>query len=115
MTQKETNDEYIEMLNKRTFSKDMLLSVWSILDKDVSKYAYLKKKFINAKGNINDGNIYEFDRAIQKRNIIEKFLKFEYGLNRNEIKALISELPKERIIFKKHIDDVCKMLKEIYV
>lgn len=66
---------------------DMLLQAYSNLNKQVSRYAYLKKKFAN-RGILNEPNMHEFNVAIQKRNVIEKVLKSEFNLSVHDIKDM---------------------------
>lgn len=108
-------EEYAKMIEKGSVSKDMLLGAWSVLDKDVSKYAYLKKKFANASVGMNDGNICGFNISIQKRNLVERILKQKYGLSRENIETLVAELPAEKLIYRKYVDRIYSILKEIYV
>lgn len=114
MSKTKINIEYEKMIENKTFSIDMLLGIWYLLDRDVSKYAYLKKKFSNAGKYVNGSNIDEFNKSIQKRNLVERFLKQEFGIYPNEIKGLLSELPPEKFIYRKYLDTVCTILKEIY-
>jgi len=88
MTKKEYNLNYKSLINDSKVDFDMLIQGYALLDKQVGKYAYLKKKYANS-GVSNESNIYEFNTAIQKRNAIEKVLKSECKLTVKDIKNCI--------------------------
>lgn len=69
----------------------MLLDCYSYLDKQVSKYAYLKKKYSNA-GILNECNVDDFNKAIGKRNIIARTLKLVYGYSDAQIKSAVRNI-----------------------
>lgn len=91
MKKKEYNENCRTLMQENKIDADMLLQAYANLNKQVSKYAYLKKKFEHS-GAMNNSNIYEFNTAIQKRNVIEKVLKSAYRLTVNEIKESAKDM-----------------------
>lgn len=87
---------------------DMLLQAYESLNKQVSKYAYLKKKFEHS-GAMNNSNIYEFNTAIQKRNVIEKVLKSAFTLTVDEIKESVKDMTV--LISQACCDEIVELLK----
>lgn len=61
------------------------------LNKEVSRFAYLKKKWANG-GESNKCYEQDFKTAIQKRNIIERIIKTNYCMNIDEIKDTINNM-----------------------
>lgn len=86
MTKKQFNTQCTERLNENKVNLEMLIQAYALLDKQVSKYAYLKKKWANCDFS-NEGYISEFTNAIQKRNAVEKVLKTDYHIPVDEIKS----------------------------
>lgn len=70
---------------------DMLIQGYAKLSKEVSRFAYLKKKWANG-GASNQCYERDFKVAIQKRNIIERILKTNYCMTVDEIKREINNL-----------------------
>ena len=91
MTKKDYNDNCKTLLSDSKIDFDMLIQSYALLDKQVSKYAYLKKKFVNC-GMSNECNVGEFNIAIQKRNVIEKTIRVNYKLTVDEIKSRIKDV-----------------------
>lgn len=110
MTKKEINDNYAAMIISDIVSRDMLIGAYKQLDKQVSKYAYLKKKYANSYN--NQSNIEAFNSAIEKRNIIERELCVKLGLSKNQISAECKALPDEAVIYGKSIDMLLMTLKQ---
>lgn len=108
MNKKEYNDNCKVLLQENKIDFDMLLQAYANLNKQVSRYAYLKKKFANS-GKMNDTNIHEFSIAIQKRNVIEKVLKSEYSLSVDDIKDSIKDMAV--LISQPYCDELVKLLK----
>lgn len=85
MNKKDYNEKCKASIQEHKINFDMLIQAYANLDKQVSRYAYLKKKFEHS-GILNESNINEFNIAIQKRNVIEQVLKSEYKLSVDDIK-----------------------------
>ena len=66
-----------EEIESGLYSKELIMQAIITIDKQVSKYAYLKKKYANA-GHYNDSNIKEFNQAIRRRNILINTYKDMY-------------------------------------
>lgn len=90
MTKKEHNEQYKLLINDGKLDFDILMQCYALLDKQVSKYAYLKKQFENA-GIANETNIGEFYIVIKKRNEIEWVLKKVFEISVKDIKNTIKE------------------------
>ena len=60
------------------YSQELIMQAIITINKQVSKYAYLKKKYAHS-GHYNDSNIIEFNKAIKSRNILIKVFKDMYG------------------------------------
>lgn len=108
MNKKEYNDNCKALMQENKIDFDMLLQAYANLNKQVSRYAYLKKKFANS-GKMNDTNIHEFNIAIQKRNVIEKVLKSEYSLSVDDIKDYIKDMAV--LISQPCCDELVELLK----
>lgn len=108
MNKKEYNDNCKSLMQENKIDFDMLLQAYGNLNKQVSKYAYLKKKFEHS-GAMNNSNIYEFNTAIQKRNVIEKVLKSAFKLTVNEIKDSVKDMTV--IISQPCCDNLIELLK----
>lgn len=108
MNKKEYNDNCKVLLQENKIDFDMLLQAYANLNKQVSRYAYLKKKFANS-GKMNDTNIHEFNIAIQKRNVIEKVLKSNYRLSVDDIKDSIKDMAV--LISQPCCDELVKLFK----
>lgn len=91
MNKKDYNEKCKVSIEKHKIDFEMLIQSYANLNKQVSKYAYLKKKFEHS-GSLNESNIYEFNTAIQKRNVIEQVLKSEYKLSVDDIKNGIKDM-----------------------
>lgn len=108
MNKKEYNDKCKSLILENKIVFDMLLQAYTYLDKQVGKYAYLKKKFKHS-GAMNNSNIYEFNTAIQKRNIIEYVLKSVFRLSTDEIKESIKDMTV--LISQASCDNLVELLK----
>lgn len=91
MNKKDYNEKCRVSIQEHKIDFDMLIQSYANLNKQVGKYAYLKKKFEHS-GIFNESNIYEFNKAIQKRNVIERVLKSEYKLSVDNIKSGIKDI-----------------------
>lgn len=91
MNKKDYNEKCRVSIQEHKIDFDMLIQSYANLNKQVGKYAYLKKKFEHS-GILNESNIYEFNTAIQKRNVIEKILKSVYKLSVDDIKKGIKDM-----------------------
>lgn len=91
MNKKDYNEKCRVSIQEHKIDFDMLIQSYANLNKQVGKYAYLKKKFEHS-GILNESNIYEFNKAIQKRNVIEKILKSVYKLSVDDIKKGIKDM-----------------------
>lgn len=91
MNKRDYNEKCRSSIQKHKIDLDMLMQSYANLDKQVGKYAYLKKKFEHS-GSLNKSNIYEFNTAIQKRNVIERMLKSEYKISTEDIKNGIKDM-----------------------
>ena len=78
----------IHIINKG-INLDMLLQGYAKLNKEVSRFAYLKKKWTNG-GASNQCYEQDFKTTIQKRNNIEKIHKVIYCMGTDEIKETIN-------------------------
>ncbi len=108
MTKKEINKKYHSMIMNDTVSRDMLIGAYTQLDKQVGKYAYLKKKYANSAN--NHSNIDAFNSAIKKRNVVERELCVKFGLSKNQITAECKVLHGEAVISGKLIDNLLEIL-----
>lgn len=86
MNKKQINTHYKELIDNRKINYDLLIQAYALLDKQVSKYAYLKKKWENG-GMSNLCYTEYFNQSIQKRNAVERLLKSEYSLSVDNIKS----------------------------
>ncbi len=91
MNKKDYNEKCKSSIQEHKIDFEMLIQSYANLDKQVGRYAYLKKKFEHS-GSLNESNIYEFNTAIQKRNVIEQILKSEYKLSVDDIKNGIKDI-----------------------
>ena len=91
MNKKDYNEKCRVSIQEHEIDFDMLIQSYANLNKQVGKYAYLKKKFEHS-GILNESNIHEFNTAIQKRNVIERVLKSEYKLSVDDIKKSIKDI-----------------------
>jgi hypothetical protein len=91
MNKKDYNEKCKVSVEEHKIDLEMLIQSYANLDKQVGKYAYLKKKFEHS-GILNESNIYEFNTVIQKRNVIEQVLKSEYKLSVDDIKSGIKDM-----------------------
>ena len=91
MNKKEYNEKCKLNMQERRIDFDMLSQAYANLDKQVSRYAYLKKKFEHS-GVLNESNIHEFNIAIQKRNVIEKVMRSVYKISADDIKKGIKDI-----------------------
>lgn len=91
MNKKDYNEKCKVSIEEHKIDFDMLIQAYTKLDKQVGRYAYLKKKFEHS-GILNESNIYEFNTAIQKRNVIKQVLKSKYKLSVDDIKKGIKDM-----------------------
>ena len=108
MTKRDYNSNVSTRLGNGEVDFDMLIQGYALLDKDVSKYAYLKKKWANG-GISNKCYQVEFDTAIKKRNEIQKILRKHYVLTDSDIKENSKGV--EVLITRKNCDELVEMLK----
>lgn len=87
MTKKEYNIICKSLMENNITNFDMLMQAYTMLDKQVSKFAYLKKKWANG-GMSNECYADEFTTAIRKRNVIEQTLKTEFDITTDDIKYI---------------------------
>lgn len=85
----------------------MLLQSYSKLNKEVSKFAYLKKKWANG-GESSKCYGQDFKTVIQKRNILERILKTNYCMTVGEIKDTINNT--ETLITQTNCDLLVNLL-----
>lgn len=85
------NEQCKSHITNKEINLDMLLQGYLKLNKEVSKFAYLKKKWANG-GSSKQCYEQDFKTTIQKRNGIEKILKVSYCMDTNEIKDTISNM-----------------------
>lgn len=108
MTKNEFNQKCKELLSNHEISLDMLIQCYAYLDKQVGKYAYLKKKWAN--GGVSNACYAEsFNIAIQNRNEIERILVMNYRYSINDIKRKISEV--DLLLLKSNCDSIIEMVK----
>ena len=107
MNKKDYNEKCKISIQEHKIDFDMLIQSYANLDKKVSRYAYLKKKFQHS-GILNESNINEFNIAIQKRNVIEKILKSEYKLSVDDIKKGIKDM--SVLISQSCCDELVKLI-----
>lgn len=107
MNKKDYNEKCKVTIEKHKIDFDMLIQSYAKLDKQVSRYAYLKKKFEHS-GILNESNINEFNIAIQKRNVIEQVLKSEYKLSVDDIKKGIKDM--SVLISQSCCDELVKLI-----
>ncbi len=108
MTKKEYNDKVTQMLNDEAIDFEMLMQGYALLDKEVGKNAYLKKKWANG-GVTNDCYKVAFDIAIKKRNEIQKVLRNQFTLSDSDIKDNIKGV--EVLLTRKNCDELVELLK----
>lgn len=107
MNKNDYNEKCKSSIEKHKIDFDMLLQSYAKLDKQVSRYAYLKKKFEHS-GTLNESNIHEFNIAIQKRNVIEQILKSEYKFSVDDIKKGIKDM--SVLISQSCCDELVKLI-----
>lgn len=83
------NEQCKANITNKEINLDMLIQGYAKLNKEVSRFAYLKKKWANG-GESNKCYEQDFKTAIQKRNIIERILKTNYCMTVDEIKYTIN-------------------------
>lgn len=108
MNKKDYNEKCKSSIQDHKIDFDMLIQAYANLDKKVSRYAYLKKKFQHS-GILNESNINEFNTAIQKRNVIEQVLKSEYKLSVDDIKKGIKDM--SVLISQSCCDELVKLIQ----
>ena len=108
MNKKQYNAQCAELIDESMITFDMLIQAYALLDKQVSKYAYLKMKWKNG-GMSNQCYIEFFNQSIQKRNAVERLLKSEYSLSVDDIKCKAKDT--EVIITQKNCDSLVDMIK----
>lgn len=108
MTKNEFNQKCKELLSQNEISLDMLIQCYVYLDKQVGKYAYLKKKWAN--GGISNACYAEsFNDAIQNRNEIERILVMNYRYSIQDIKKEISK--EDLLISKSNCESIIEIVK----
>ena len=108
MTKKEYNEKVNQMLSNEIIDFEVLIQGYALLDKEVSKNAYLKKKWANG-GVTNECYKVAFDIAIKKRNEIQGILKKQYHFSDIEIKDKIKKI--DVLISRKNCDELVDVLK----
>lgn len=108
MNKNQYNAQCAELIDESMITFDMLIQAYSQLDKKVSKYAYLKKKWSNDRIS-HDGYLHDFTQVIQKRNTIERVLRTEFLLSVDDIKCKAKDT--EVIITQKNCDSLVDMIK----
>ena len=108
MNKKLFNENCRVMLEAKKIDMDMLIQAYANLNAQVGKYAYLKKKYANT-GYMNGGNIWEFETAIKKRNVIEDLIKCQFIMETYDIKNSIQDM--EIYITKKCCDELVELIK----
>lgn len=83
------NEKCKDCIANKEINLDILLQGYSKLNKEVSRFAYLKKKWANASNQCYE---QDFKTTIQKRNGIEKILKVIYCMGTDEIKETINDM-----------------------
>lgn len=101
------NEQFKAYIANKEINLNMLLQSYSKLDKKVSRFAYLKKKWANG-GVSNQCYEQDFKTAIQKRNIIERILKAIYCMSKDEIKETINNT--ETLITQANCDLLVNLL-----
>lgn len=101
------NEQFKTHITNKEMNLDMLLQGYAKLNREVSRLAYLKKKWANG-GSSNQCYEQDFKTTIQKRNIIEKILKVSYCMDTNEIKDTINSM--EILITKTNCDLLVNLL-----
>ena len=107
MNKKDYNGKCKASIKEHKIDFEMLIQSYANLDKQVGKYAYLKKKFEHS-GILNESNIYEFNTAIQKRNVIEQVLKSAYKISVDDIKSGIKDI--SVLISQSCCDELVKLI-----
>ena len=90
MTKKEYNTQCTELIENGQVDYEMLIQAYAVLDKQVSRYAYLKSKWANERIS-SEGYSYDFTNAIKKRNAVERILKSEFHISVEDIKSEIKK------------------------
>ena len=85
------NEQFKAHVTNKEINLDMLLQGYSKLNREVSRLAYLKKKWANERAS-NQCYEQDFKTTIQKRNNIEKILKIIYCMSTDEIKETINSM-----------------------
>ena len=83
------NEQCRSNISSKKINLDMLLQGYAKLNKEISRFAYLKKKWANASNQCYE---QDFKTAIQKRNNVERILKVIYCLSTDEIKEAINSM-----------------------
>lgn len=107
MNKKDYNEKCKSSIQKHKIDFDMLIQSYANLNKQVGKYAYLKKKFEHS-GILNESNIHEFNTAIKKRNVIEQVIKSVYKLSVDDIKSGIKDI--SVLISQSCCDELVKLI-----
>lgn len=85
------NEQCKSHITNKGINLDMLIQGYAKLNKEVSRLAYLKKKWANG-GVSNQCYEQDFKTTIQKRNVLEKILKVIYCMGTDEIKNTINNM-----------------------
>ena len=101
------NEQFKAHIINKEINLDMLLQGYAKLNKEVSRFAYLKKKWANG-GASNQCYEQDFKTTIQKRNIIERILKAIYCMSTDEIKETINSM--EVLLTKANCDLLVNLL-----
>lgn len=112
MTKKEYNTQCTNLIENGQINYDMLMQAYAVLDKQVSRYAYLKSKWANERIS-GQGYAEDFTNAIQKRNAVERMLKSEFHISTEDIK---SETKKKNdnnnvLLTIKNCDNLAELIK----
>lgn len=110
MTKKEYNTQCANLIENGQINYDMLIQAYAVLDKQVSKYAYLKKKWAN-EGISGQGYAEDFTNTIKKRNTIERVLKSEFHISVEDIKSEIKNDNNNVLLTIKNCDNLVELVK----
>lgn len=112
MTKKEYNTQCTELIENGQVDYEMLIQAYAVLDKQVTRFAYLKSKWANERIS-SEGYSYDFTNAIQKRNAIERLLKSEFHISIEDIKTEIKKRNEENNVLMtiKNCDSLVELVK----
>lgn len=112
MTKKEYNTQCTNLIENGQVNYDMLMQAYAVLDKQVSRYAYLKSKWANERIS-GQGYAEDFTNAIQKRNAVERILKSEFHISTEDIKSEIKKKNDNNnvLLTIKNCDNLVELIK----